>query len=289
VSDLRPTGRTSPFIDPDLPGQESRTRPSEHSLNTSALTTTTVTVATRKTTQPSASRLSRVLRRGVRVTVCATVAFTLIVATLIVGYRTVNPPASTLMLWQRVTGVEITHTWVPMGRISPQLARAVVMSEDSRFCRHTGIDWQELEDAFDRARDGVPRGGSTLSMQLTKNLFLWPSKSYLRKAIELPLTLAIELAWSKRRILEIYLNVAEWGPGVFGAEAAAQYHFSKSAAALTEAEAALLAVSLPNPIARDAGEPDARLQRLASVIQTRMRSSESYTKCLTLTRTGRGG
>ena len=119
---------------------------------------------------------------------------------------------------------------MPIDRISPYLQRAVITSEDGRFCRHHGVDWDEIEEAIERARDGVPRGGSTISMQVVKNLFLWPSKSYVRKAMEIPLTYAIETAWSKRRILEIYLNMAEWGPGVFGAEAAARYHFGKPAA-----------------------------------------------------------
>jgi monofunctional glycosyltransferase len=208
------------------------------------------------------------------------VAYGLIIAGLIFAYRTTNPPASTLMLWQRAKGIQIEHAWTPLARISPNLARAVVMSEDSKFCRHTGVDWQELEQAYERAGDGIPRGGSTISMQVIKNLFLWPSKSYLRKALEIPITLAAEMVWSKRRMLEIYLNIAEWGPGVFGAEAAAQYHFSKSAAALTASEAALLAVALPNPIARDAGEPDARLQKRAATIQTRAQGADAYTRCL---------
>src|SRR6185436_4995918 len=123
------------------------------------------------------------------------------------------------------------------------LQRAVIASEDGRFCQHHGVDWDEIEEAIERARDGIPRGGSTISMQVVKNLFLWPSKSYVRKALEFPLTFAIEMAWSKPRILEIYLNIAEWGPGVFGAEAAARYHFGKSAATLTPSQAALLAVS----------------------------------------------
>ena len=144
---------------------------------------------------------------------------------------------------------------MPLDRISPYLQRAVITSEDGRFCQHRGVDWGEIEEAIERARDGIPRGGSTISMQVVKNLFLWPSKSYVRKALEIPLTFAIELAWPKPRILEIYLNIAEWGPGVFGAEAAARYHFGKSAAALTPSQAALLAVSLPNPMERRAGAP----------------------------------
>ena len=174
---------------------------------------------------------------------------------LVVLYRWVDPPASTLILGQRLTGTPITQRWVSLTRISPNLQLAVIMSEDARFCRHAGVDWGELKEAIESAGDGMARGGSTISMQVVKNLFLWPSKSYLRKAIEIPLAYVIEAAWSKRRVLEIYLNIAEWGPGVFGAEAAARYHFRKPAMLLTLREAALLAVSLPNPFERQAGSP----------------------------------
>ena len=127
---------------------------------------------------------------------------------LVILYRWVDPPASTLMLGQRLLGTPITQRWVPLARISPNLPVAVILSEDARFCRHSGVDWGELRDAIDSAADGVARGGSTISMQVVKNLFLWPSKSYLRKALEIPLAYLIEMAWPKQRILEIYLNVA---------------------------------------------------------------------------------
>ena len=117
-------------------------------------------------------------------------------------------------------------------------------------------------------------------MQVVKNLFLWPSKSYVRKALEIPLTYAIEAAWPKRRILEIYLNIAEWGPGVFGAEAAARYHFRKSAALLTPGQAALLAVSLPNPFERQAGAPGPGTLRLADNLMLRMRAAPGNAACV---------
>jgi monofunctional biosynthetic peptidoglycan transglycosylase len=174
---------------------------------------------------------------------------------LIALYRWVDPPISSLMLGQWLAGEAITQRWVPLGRISPNLHLATIMSEDGRFCRHRGVDWDELNEAIESARDGVPRGGSTITMQVVKNLFLWPSKSYVRKAIEIPLTYVVEAAWSKRRILEIYLNIAEWGPGVFGAEAAARFHFRKPASQLSPREAALLAVSLPTTFWRECGPP----------------------------------
>jgi monofunctional biosynthetic peptidoglycan transglycosylase len=130
---------------------------------------------------------------------------------LIVLYRWVNPPASTLMLGQWLTGTRIDQRWVSIDRISPYLQRAVITSEDGRFCRHHGVDWDEIEEALERARDGVPRGGSTISMQVVKNLFLWPSRSYLRKGVGDPHLChragLVETAHSR-----VYLNIAEWGP-----------------------------------------------------------------------------
>ncbi len=199
---------------------------------------------------------------------------------LIVLYRWVDPPASALMLSQRLAGDAIMQRWVPLERISPNLQLATIMSEDGKFCRHRGVDWGELSEAIESARDGIPRGGSTITMQVVKNLFLWPSKSYLRKAIEIPLTYVVEAAWSKRRILEIYLNIAEWGPGVFGVEAAARFHFRKSAAQLSPREAALLAVSLPNPFERVAGSPGPGTSRLADNLLARMRTAQANAFCV---------
>jgi len=199
---------------------------------------------------------------------------------LLLLYRWVDPPASTLMLSQRFAGTPTTQRWIPLERISPNLVAAVVASEDGHFCRHHGVDWGELREAIESAGDGLARGGSTISMQLVKNLFLWPSRSYVRKAIEIPLAYAIEVLWSKRRILEIYLNIAEWGPGIFGAEAAARYHFRKPALLLTAREAALLAVSLPNPFERQAGRPGPGTLRLADNLLLRMKAAQANTACV---------
>jgi monofunctional biosynthetic peptidoglycan transglycosylase len=226
------------------------------------------------------STAGAIARWGARTAVGLMLAFGLVVASLIVLYRWVDPPVSMLMLGQKLTGTPIKTQWVALERISPYLQHAVIMSEDGRFCRHHGVDWGELAAALDDARDGMARGGSTISMQVVKNLFLWPSKSLLRKAIEIPLTFVIEAVWPKRRILEIYLNIAEWGPGIFGAEAAARYHFRKPAALLTSQEAALLAVSLPNPFERSAGAPGAGTARLAGNLLARMRSAQRNMACV---------
>jgi len=201
---------------------------------------------------------------------------------LLLLYRYANPPGSTLMALESFNSRgDVARTWVPLGAISPNLIRAVVASEDNRFCQHGGVDWGAIGEAIDRAGEDGPRGASTISMQTAKNVFLWNSRSYLRKAIEIPLTYAIELAWSKRRILEIYLNVVEWGPGVYGAEAAARYHFNKSAARLSLDEAALLAAALPDPLGRDAGNPGTMTSRLAARLRKRLDSGPDV-RCLGL-------
>ena len=229
---------------------------------------------------PVARRASR-LRRVARVLAYGVLAVTVLFGVLIFGYRWIAPPTTTLMLAQKLTGTTIERAWRPLERISPHLARAVIMSEDAGFCGHRGVDFAELERVYERGLEGGSRGGgSTIAMQVTKNLFLWPSKSYVRKAIEIPLTLAADRWWGKRRTLEIYLNIAEWGPGLFGAEAAAKAYFDKPASELTELEAALLAVALPNPRARNAAEPSAQQRRMAAVVQSRMRSGAKNVRCL---------
>jgi monofunctional biosynthetic peptidoglycan transglycosylase len=233
-----------------------------------------------ETPAPAAPRRPSLLWRSLRALVIGVAALSAVFAVLIVTYRFVNPPASTLMLIQRAGGERITQTWLPIDRISPHLVRAVIMSEDAGFCRHAGVDWRELFEAIERSGDGIARGGSTISMQTAKNLFLWPSRSYVRKAIEIPLTLGMELVWPKSRMLEIYLNIVEWGPGIFGAEAAARFHFGKSASRLSEQEAALLAVSLPAPLVREPGRPSALLSRMAEVVRGRMRNINRHAACV---------
>ncbi len=211
-----------------------------------------------------------IARRGAKLLAWIVIGWAALVLALIVAYRFVNPPASMLMLQTWLSGQSVTQTWVPFEDISPNVVRAVLLSEDGRFCQHSGIDLDAIEDAIENS-DGRSRGGSTISMQVIKNLFLWPSKSYIRKAVELPLTYVMELIWPKRRIMEVYLNIAQWGPGIFGIGAASQYHFGKPARNLSVRDAARLAVSLPNPLVRNAGGPGPGLLRLANAIQVRMR------------------
>ena len=192
-------------------------------------------------------------------------------ALVLLLYRFVPPPATPLMAIRVLQGESMDYRWQALEAISPHLDRAVIASEDNRFCRHWGFDTKEILNSLEDWHGGARlRGASTLSMQTAKNVLLWPGRDYLRKAIEAWLTPQIELFWSKHRILEVYLNIAEMGPGIYGAEAAARHHFAKSAANLTLREASLLAVVLPNPRERSAGKPGARIQKQARTVRRRI-------------------
>ena len=220
------------------------------------------------------------LRRRIwRIVLRIAVVLVAIPVVLVPIYRFM-PPVSTLMIFDWVIrGGDIERTWVPLDDVAPTLVASVIMSEDGKFCGHWGVDWDELSKVLDRS-DDRPRGASTLAMQAAKNLFLWPSRSYLRKAVEMPIALYADLLWGKRREMEIYLNVVEWGPGVFGAEAAARHYFNRAANVLTPGQSALLAASLPNPSARNPAHPTRALQSLAHTIAERARMSGAYIDCL---------
>jgi monofunctional glycosyltransferase len=200
---------------------------------------------------------------------------------LVPVYRIVTP-VSTLMLARWVTGRAVVRTYMPINRLAPTLPLAVLVAEDDRFCAHHGIDWQEIHAALQEADDiSEARGGSTITQQTAKNLFLWPGRSYVRKALELPLALWIDLVLPKRRIMEIYLNIAQWGPnGEFGAEAGARAAFGKSAADLDRREAALLASILPNPVRRSARRPGPGVRRLAGIYEARARGASVLAGCI---------
>ncbi|HEY1386574.1 MAG TPA: monofunctional biosynthetic peptidoglycan transglycosylase [Dongiaceae bacterium] len=221
-------------------------------------------------------RAMRLVGRVVAVFIAISVALTAL-------YRFVPPPITPLMVIRLTDGNWISKDWTSYDDISPNLARAVIASEDSGFCTHWGFDFEAIQKALrHNEKSRRLRGGSTISNQTAKNTFLWPGDStltrYARKAIEPYFTLLIEVMWGKRRILEVYLNVVEWGPGVYGAEAAAQYHFHKTAATLTRREAALLAAVLPNPLRFSAGKPSGYIQRRAGQIQARMNDVEDPTE-----------
>jgi monofunctional biosynthetic peptidoglycan transglycosylase len=180
-------------------------------------------------------------------------------------------PVSTLMAWRWLKGAPVTRQWIDFNAMAVSLPRSVVGSEDAKFCQHRGVDWDALQDAIDDSEDGEPkRGGSTITQQVAKNLFLWPGRSVIRKALELPLAMWIDFVLPKQRILEIYLNIAELGPsGQFGAEAGSNYAFGHSAATLSPRESALLAAILPNPIRRSARNPGPGVRRLAGTYMAR--------------------
>jgi monofunctional biosynthetic peptidoglycan transglycosylase len=181
----------------------------------------------------------------------------------VVAYGFVPVPTTAHILGEsrRLGGVE--RDWVPIEDISIHLQRAVVAAEDANFCLHWGFDMAAIRDAI---ADGGTRGASTISQQTVKNAFLWHGRSWPRKALEAMITPVMELVWSKQRVLEVYLNVAEFGKGVFGAEAAARHHFGVAAADLTLRQAALLAAILPNPRERDPSAPSAFVDRRANAI-----------------------
>jgi monofunctional biosynthetic peptidoglycan transglycosylase len=195
-------------------------------------------------------------------------------------------PVSTMMLWRRMTGERVERQYVPLTRISPSLSLAVIIAEDGRFCSHHGVDFREIRDAIADADDlDDLRGGSTITQQVAKNLFLWQGRSFVRKALEFPLALWIDLVLSKRRILELYFNIAEWGPnGEFGVEAGSRRAFGKSARDLSSHQAALLAAVLPNPATRNARAPGPGLRRLAGLYVARSAQASEAATCVRRTR-----
>ncbi len=214
------------------------------------------------------------MRRAIRIAVLAILVLLLFPYVMTPIYA-VGHPVSALMIGRWLTGAPVTRTWVDLDAMSPALPRSVVAAEDAKFCRHHGVDWGSLREVIEDAQDGeVVRGGSTITQQLAKNLFLWPGRSMVRKALEFPLAFWMDLVLPKKRVLELYLNVAELGPaGQFGAEAGAQYAFGRSAAALNAQEAALLAAILPNPVTRSARRPGPGVRRMAGTYRIRAQSA----------------
>jgi monofunctional glycosyltransferase len=224
---------------------------------------------------------AHLLWRTVRVIAIAVLVLVLLPYLITPVYSVVDP-VSTSMLSRRLSGARVERHFVPIGRIVPTLPLTVIIAEDGRFCSHHGIDLNELREAIAEADDiEEMRGGSTITQQVAKNLFLWQGRSYVRKTLEFPLALWIDLVLSKRRIMEIYLNIAEWGPnGEFGAEAGARRAFGKSAQNLSGYEAGLLAAALPNPAARNARQPGPGLRRLAGLYVARAARAPAAAACL---------
>ena len=233
------------------------------------------------TESPRKTRLAGRVRRLLIRLGAVVFVVVLIPVALVPAYRYVDPPLTSVMVIRWLGGAAIDRQWRDLDAISPHLARSVLVAEDARFCAHRGVDLAEMRKAIDDAADGGRlRGASTITMQTVKNLFLWPQRSWLRKAVELPLALYADFIWPKRRTMEIYLNIVEWDAGIYGAEAAARHHFNVPAAQLTAAQAARLAAVLPDPRGRDPTASTGQVSRLAGVYAARAARSGAYIDCL---------
>lgn len=224
------------------------------------------------TTTPMPRAVRRPLRRRVLRWIARLAAsFLLLSVALTIVYSIVPPPVTILMIQGVLRGDGLAKDWEPIGNISPYLIRSVIAAEDARFCEHDGFDWKAIGTAWQGVERGSSRlrGGSTISNQTAKNVFLWPARNWARKGLEAYFTVLIELVWGKRRIMEVYLNVVEFGPGVYGAEAASQRFFAKSAADLSRREAALLAAVLPNPTDWSAASPGPYVRSRAATLMAR--------------------
>jgi monofunctional biosynthetic peptidoglycan transglycosylase len=219
----------------------------------------------------AAARKPGRLRRVLRFIARAIGLFLLVSVMWSALYAWLPIPITPLMVIRMVEGYGFKKDWVAYDEISPNLPRAAIAAEDSGYCAHHGFEWEAIQNAWNRnAKSKRIRGGSTISNQTAKNAFLWPDRTYPRKALEYYFTGLIELMWGKKRILEVYLNVVEFGPGIYGAEAAAQTYFKKPASALTRREAALLVAVLPSPLKWSVAKPGPYVQSRTSTIMARM-------------------
>jgi monofunctional glycosyltransferase len=199
----------------------------------------------------------------------------------IVLFRYVNPPITPVMVAEKLRGATLRRDWVPLEKISPELRVAAISSEDGHFCTHWGVDLGAVREAINEGGGlGAVRGASTIPMQTARNLYLWSGRSYVRKALEVPLAIVMSALWPKKRMMEVYLNIAQFGPGLFGVEAASRYYFKKSAADLTRGQAVLLVVTLPNPRFRNPAKPSKHMKGVARVIERRMRTIKSRAGCV---------
>ncbi|MEX2495937.1 MAG: monofunctional biosynthetic peptidoglycan transglycosylase [Woeseia sp.] len=214
---------------------------------------------------------ARPVRRFLRISAALVAAFLLLSAALVLPFRWIAPPTSAFMLQDQSGRIPILYEWAGWSSLGTNAALAVVAAEDQKFAEHFGFDLSSIRKSVDRYNAGDSlRGASTITQQVAKNLYLWPGRSFLRKGIEAWLTLLIELFWSKERILEIYLNIAELGPGLYGMPAASRVYFGKAPDVLSEAEAALLAAVLPNPHRLNAARPSAYVRERQRWIERQM-------------------
>lgn len=220
--------------------------------------------AKKRSKKKGENALLRLLRRAGFYLLRGTSIIIVVVLLIVVIFSVINPP-TTHTIWSESSRLgSVDREWVPIEDIAPVMARSVVAAEDANFCLHWGFDVAAIRAAME---DGGSRGGSTITQQVVKNVFLWQGRSWIRKALEAAITPAVEAVWSKRRIIEVYLNVAEMGEGVFGVEAAARRNFDTGPEALSPRQAALLATVLPSPKKRSAAKPSASMRRRAVSIE----------------------
>ena len=217
--------------------------------------------------KPRRGRVRRLLWRPVRLAVWSLVLAGLLAVLWVAAYRVLNPPGGFYMASEAWRLGRVERDWRDLDRIAPALARSVMAAEDARFCAHMGFDFDAIREAITERERGRIRGASTISQQVAKNVFLWHGRSWVRKGLEAGFTVLVEALWPKRRILEVYLNTAEFAPGVFGAEAAARHHFGRGADALEPDQAARLAAVLPNPKERSAAQPSSFVAKRARAIR----------------------
>jgi monofunctional biosynthetic peptidoglycan transglycosylase len=253
-----------PFGEPDIPMPAPPPRPGDRQRRRDA----------KRNLDLDLGRIKRRKRYGLFITTISVLFIALVLApvTWVGAYLFFDPPSNVLMLQRAAEGQTIRHRPVPINRMSPHIVRAVIAAEDANFCRHDGFDIEAIQDAMQsNQRGGRTRGASTISQQVAKNLFLWPDRSWVRKGFETYFTALIEFMWPKRRIMEAYLNTAEWGDGHFGIEAAARARFGVSAADLSPLQAARLAAVLPSPNRWRADSPGPYVRRRSSSIVERAR------------------
>lgn len=227
--------------------------------------------------QPSKKRKTRKKRRSVvrlfgRRILLATLIIVILSWMVVLPFRWIDPPTTAFMLQDKSGRVPVLHEWLDWMYVRGAAPIAVVASEDQKFAQHFGFDLKSIRNSMDDYDDGAPlRGASTISQQVAKNLYLWPGKSFLRKGIEAYFTVLVEASWSKRRILEIYLNIAEFGPGIYGVAAASEFYFGKAPTNLSDADAALLAAVLPNPKQLRVDQPSPYVRERQRWIMQQMR------------------
>jgi monofunctional biosynthetic peptidoglycan transglycosylase len=239
--------------------------------------------------EPDEERVRRVVsglteskHRWIRCTVGLALFVFLSLLLAVVVFRFTGPSITPVMIAEKLSGKAATRNWVSLGNISRELPLAVIAGEDGNFCKHWGVDWGEVWHAINgggSVRSGL-RGASTITMQVAKNLYLWPERSYLRKALEVPIAFSLSVLWPKKVVIETYLNIAPWGPGIVGAEAASQHFFRKSASELDRREAILMAMVLPSPSLRDPSRPTERMLKNLPVMEKRMEILKSRSACV---------